>query len=187
MKDGVLLATEIAEPYAQALMSLAQSQDLTARFGEDVNAILNLLRESEELRRFLDNPIVSADDKKSVLQQVLRDDQVHPYVRNFLLVLVDQRRIAFLESVLKQFQALLRELNQTVLAEVTSAVDLNEGQQQAVRDRVLALTGARQVELATRIDPALIGGVIIKVGSQIIDASLQGQLRRITLKLSSAA
>lgn len=187
MKDGILLATEIAEPYAQALMSLAQSQNLTDRFGEDVSGILAVLKESDDLRSFLENPIVPADSKKSVLQQVIGGDQVHPYVRNFLLVLVDQRRIAFLPSILKQFQALLRELNQTVLAEVTSAIDLNDGQQQAVRDRVLSMTGARQVELETRIDPALIGGVIIKVGSQIIDASLRGQLRRISLKLSSAA
>lgn len=187
MKDGILLATEIAEPYAQALMSLAKSQNLTDRFGEDVGGILALLKGSDDLQSFLENPIVPADSKKAVLKQVIGgDDQVHPYVRNFLLVLVDQRRIAFLSSILKQFQALLRELNQTVLAEVTSAVDLNEGQQQAVRDRVLSMTGARQVELETRIDPALIGGVIIKVGSQIIDASLRGQLRRISLKLSSA-
>lgn len=81
--------------------------------------------------------------------------------------------------------ALLRQLNQTVLAEITSAVPLTETQQQAITEKVITLTKARQVELATKIDSDLIGGVIIKVGSQVIDASLRGQLRRLSLRLSS--
>ncbi|MBW4693613.1 MAG: F0F1 ATP synthase subunit delta [Lyngbya sp. HA4199-MV5] len=185
MSDNVI-TSEIASPYAQALMSLAKSENLSDRFGEDASAILTLLKESPDLDQFLSSPVIDLDTKKAVLQQVL-GDQVHPYVRNFLLLIVDQRRIAFLGGILKQYQALLRELNQTALAEVISAVPLSEEQQQTVRERVIALTGARQVELETTIDPSLIGGVIIKVGSQIIDASLRGQLRRISLRLSSAA
>ena len=184
MNDSVI-TSEISAPYAQALMSLAKSENLSDRFGEDASSILHLLKESPDLDQFLASPVVDLDAKKAVLQQVL-GDQVHPYMRNFLLLIVDQRRIAFLSGILKQYQALLRELNQTALAEVISAIELNEGQQQTVRDRVIALTGAHQVELETTIDPDLIGGVIIKVGSQIIDASLRGQLRRISLKLGSA-
>jgi F-type H+-transporting ATPase subunit delta len=86
---------------------------------------------------------------------------------------------------LRQYLALLRQLNQTVLAEITSAVPLTETQQQAITEKVIALTNARQVEIETKIDSELIGGVIIKVGSQVIDASLRGQLRRISLRLSS--
>ncbi|PSB24609.1 ATP synthase F1 subunit delta [Stenomitos frigidus] len=184
MNDSVI-TSEISAPYAQALMSLAKSEDLSDRFGEDAASILNLLKESPDLDQFLASPVIDLDAKKAVLQQVL-GDQVHPHVRNFLLLIVDHRRVAFLSGILRQYQALLRELNQTALAEVISAVELNEGQQQTVRDRVVALTGARQVDLETTIDPDLIGGVIIKVGSQIIDASLRGQLRRISLKLGSA-
>jgi F-type H+-transporting ATPase subunit delta len=79
----------------------------------------------------------------------------------------------------------LRQLNQTVLAEITSAVPLTETQQQAITEKVITLTKAVRVELATKIDSDLIGGVIIKVGSQVIDASLRGQLRRLSLRLSS--
>jgi F-type H+-transporting ATPase subunit delta len=87
---------------------------------------------------------------------------------------------------LKQFQAQLRELKQTVVAEVISAVELTDAQRQSVSDKVKAMTSANQVELDTKIDPDLIGGVIIKVGSQVIDASLRGQLRRIGISLSRA-
>ena len=185
MNDSVI-TSEISAPYAQALMSLAKSENLSDRFGDDAASLLNLLKESPDLDQFLASPVIDLDAKKAVLQQIL-GDQVHPHMRNFLLLIVDHRRVSFLGGILKQYQALLRELNQTALAEVVSAVELNEGQQQTVRDRVIALTGARQVALETTIDPELIGGVIIKVGSQIIDASLRGQLRRISLKLGSAA
>jgi F-type H+-transporting ATPase subunit delta len=180
------VSAEVVEPYAEALMSVAQSHDLKDRFGEEVNSLLRLLKDSEELRQFLASPIVDTEAKKAVLQQIL-GDQVHPYLRNFLMILVDRRRILFLEQIGKHYQTILRKLNQTVLAEVTSTVDLTEAQQQAIREKVTAMTGAHQVELETHLDPDLIGGVIIRVGSQVVDASLRGQLRRISLRLSSAA
>jgi F-type H+-transporting ATPase subunit delta len=166
-------------------MSVAQANNLIDRIGEDVASLLNLLKESPELQQFLSSPVVKAEDKKAVLGRIA-GEQLHPYTRNFLNLLVERRRILFLEGICKQFQALLRKLNQTVLAEVTSAVELNEAQQQSVREKVMAMTNAQQVELDARVDPDLIGGVIIKVGSQLIDASLRGQLRRIGLRLTSA-
>jgi len=106
-------------------------------------------------------------------------------MHSFLKLLVDKGRILFLEGIGKQYLARLRELNQTVLAEVTSAVPLSDAQQQTVREKVQAMSSARQVEIETKIDADLIGGVIIKVGSQVIDASLRGQLRRLGIRLNS--
>ena len=176
--------TEIAQPYAQALLSLAQSKNLTEDFGTDARTFLSLLTGSKELENYLSNPFIQAENKKNLLKQVLGDG-VSPYLRNFLLLLVDRRRISFLAAILQQYLVLLRQLNQTVLAEVTSTVALTEAQQQAITEKVIAITKARLVELETKIDKELIGGVIIKVGSQVIDASLRGQLRRLTLSLNS--
>jgi F-type H+-transporting ATPase subunit delta len=148
--------------------------------------LLGVLESSEDLKHFLGNPVVSAENKKAVLRQVAGDG-LHPYILNFLMLLVERRRILFLEGICKQFQALLRKLNQTVLAEVISAVELSDAQQQAIGEKVKAISGAQQVELDTKLDPDLIGGVIIKVGSQVLDASLRGQLRRIGIRLNSAA
>lgn len=181
-----LISAEIAEPYAQALMSVAQSADQVDRIGEDVTSFLSILAESEDLSACLASPIVEAGVKKAVLRQVA-GEQLHPFTLNFLLVLVDRGRILFVEDVLKQFQNLLRQLRKTILAEVTSAVELTGEQQDAIRQRVLGMTQADQAELDLRVDPALIGGVIIKVGSQVVDASLRSQLRRIGMKLGSAS
>jgi len=184
MNDSVV-SSQVLEPYAQALMSLAKSQDLTERFGEDVRSLISMMSDSEDLRDFLANPFIKPDSKKAALQQIV-GEQLHPFMLNFLMLLVDRRRISYVAGIGKQYLALLRELNQTVLAEVTSAVALTDAQKQTVRDKVIAMTSARQVELETNLDADLIGGVIIQVGSQIIDASLRGQLRRISLRLTSA-
>jgi len=183
MKSDAATA-EISQPYAQALLSIAQSQNLTEEVAEDTRTFLGLLRGSQELTNFLSNPFVKQENKKNVLKQLLGEGG-NSYLRNFLLLLVDRRRIAFLEPILQQYLVLLRQLNQTVLAEITSAVPLTEAQQQAITEKVITFTKARQVELETKIDSDLIGGVIIKVGSQVIDASLRGQLRRLSLRLSS--
>ena len=175
---------EIAQPYAQALMSLARPNDLQEELGEDVRSLLKLLESSEQLRNVLENPFVKAENKKALLRQVVGEG-INPYLRNFLMLVVDRGRILLLKEICQEYLALLRQLNQTVLGEVTSAVELTEAQQQAVREKVIAMTNARQVELDTKLDPDLIGGVIIKVGSQVIDASLRGQLRRLSLSLSS--
>lgn len=186
MNETGVVTGEILERYAQALLAIAQDNNCLDAVGQDVNSILGVLKDSPDLREFLSSPIFKANAKKGVLNQVL-GDSVHPFTKNFLLVLVDRRRIVLLEGICKQFQALLRKLNQTVLAEVTSVNELSDDQKRSLQEKVMAITGARSVELETQIDPDLIGGVIIKIGSQVIDASLRGQLRRISLRLGNAA
>jgi len=165
-------------------MSLAKSNNLSEQFGNDIRSLLSLLESSQELRQFLANPLIKPDAKKAVIQQIA-GEEMNPLMRNFLRLLVDKGRILFLEGIGKQYLTKLRELNQTVLAEVTSAVPLSDAQMQTVREKVQAMTSARQVEIETKIDADLIGGVVIKVGSQVIDASLRGQLRRLGIRLSS--
>jgi F-type H+-transporting ATPase subunit delta len=165
-------------------MSLAKSNNLSEEFGNEIRSLLGLLESSEDLRQFLGNPLIKPDAKKAVIKQIAGED-MNPLMRSFLSLLIDKGRILFLEGIGKQYLTQLRELNQTVLAEVTSAVPLSDAQQQTVREKVQAMTSARQVEIETKIDADLIGGVVIKVGSQVIDASLRGQLRRLGIRLAS--
>ncbi|MFM7191305.1 MAG: ATP synthase F1 subunit delta, partial [Microcystaceae cyanobacterium] len=120
------------------------------------------------------------------LRRILGENSNH-YLLNFLMLLVDKRRIVFLSAVCQQYLDLLRQLTNTVLAEVVSALTLTDEQRHTVTDKVKQLTGANAVELKTTVDPDIIGGVIIKVGSQVFDSSLKGQLRRISLSLGDAA
>lgn len=181
--SGTLINSEVGEPYAQALMSLAQQSDLTNQFGDTFRSLSSLLEDSKEFREFVLNPVIKGEDKKEVLKKVMGDD-ANPYLINFMMLLVDKRRIVFLEPIVEQYLNLLRKLNQTVLAEVTSATELSDEQKQNVVEKVKAIAEARDVELKTSVDPDLIGGVIIKVGSKVIDASIRGQLRRISISLN---
>ena len=181
---SALSLTEIAEPYAQALMSVAQTHNITDQIGEDTQSLLALTAESEDLRLLINSPLVTAEKKKAVLRQII-GEQVTPYTLNFLMLLVDRGRILVLPEVCKQYQKLLRQMKQAVLAEVTSAVELTDEQKEAIKQRVIAATQASQVDLDTRVDPDLLGGVVIKVGSQIYDASLRGHLRRIGMRLGA--
>lgn len=183
MKDTTM-TTPITMPYAQALIEVAEANQMVDQIGAEVGDLLTALESSEDLRQFLANPLLDPEAKKAVLRQVV-GDQVNSVLLNFLMVLVDRNRIVFLDSVLRQYQALLRELNQTVLADVTTAIELSDRQRSQIKDQVIGFTGARNVELSVEIDPSLLGGLIIKVGSQVIDASLRTQLRRIGQQLVS--
>jgi F-type H+-transporting ATPase subunit delta len=185
MRDTTL-SSEIAGPYAKALMSVADDRSAVDQVGSEVADLLGLLASSEELTGFLANPLTNPDAKKGVLSQIA-EGRLSDFVLSFLLLLVDRGRIVFLLPILEQYQALLRERNQTVLADVTAAVELSEDQQNAIRDRVKAMTGANNVELLIQIDPSIIGGLVVKVGSQVIDTSLRGQLRRLGLQLTATA
>jgi F-type H+-transporting ATPase subunit delta len=185
MNEGAV-SSEITMPYAKALMDIAKDNSLTDQIGVEVAELLEVLDGSEELTQFLANPLIDPEAKKGVLRQIA-EGKVNPFLLNVLLLLVDRNRIMFLDGVLEQYQVLLRELNQTVLADVISAVDLSEEQATVIKERVAGLTGARNVELSVQIDPSLLGGLIVKVGSQVIDASLRGQLRRIGIQLAATA
>lgn len=177
------MSGQIVEPYAEALMSVAQEHNLTEELGTDLRSLLELWQNSPELASFLGNPIVKAEDKKAVLATILGDES-NSYLKNFLMLLVNRRRIMYIDAIAEKYLELLRKLNNVVLAMVTSVAELNEEQKEAIADKVKNLSGASGVEIKTNLDPSLIGGVIIKVGSQVYDTSIRGQLQRISLNLS---
>lgn len=177
--------SEVAAPYAQALLSIAQSKEQVDELSAIATDFINLLKESADLSALLASPIASSDVKKGVLNTVLGDD-TNAQMKNFLMLLVDRGRIYLVEPILQEFLAKIRELKQTVLAEVTSAIALTDEQKETVRQKVQAMTQANSVELVSQVDPELIGGVVIQIGSQVLDASIRGQLRRIGLQLGAS-
>lgn len=184
MKGNV--TSGVAEPYAQALMSIAQDSNSVDQIANDVEFILSAMKDSDELQALIANPLIKGEVKKAVLQQVT-DGRVQGVFYNFLMLLVDRRRIFVLEGICQKFQAMVRDLRNTVLAEVTSTIELNEAQQESVKQKVQAMTNASSVELEMKTDPDLLGGVVIKIGSKVLDASIRGQLRRINASLMSAS
>ncbi len=184
MKGSAAMA-EVIEPYAEALMALAKDSNCLDQFGEDASSIIAVIAGSDELSGLMLSPVFEAAEKKAVLRQIF-EGKIQPNMLNFLMLIVDRKRTAFLTGICKRYSELLRDIKQIVLAEVTSAIELDDAQRQSITEKVKAMTGAQSVEIESKVDSDLIGGVIIKVGSQVVDASLKGQLRRIGINLSRA-
>lgn len=183
---GSKLTSGMTEPYAVALMAIAKDNNFVDQIAGDVDFLLGALKDSEDLQALVANPLINGDVKKAILKQIT-EGRVQSVFYNFLMLLIDRRRLFLVEAICEHFQAMMRELRNTVLAEVTSTIELNEAQKESVKQKVMTMTGASSVELDSKLDADLLGGVIIKIGSQVLDASIRGQLRRINASLTSSS
>jgi F-type H+-transporting ATPase subunit delta len=177
------LSEQVSERYAGAFLDLGKSQSLVDQLGEDATLILAVLAQTPEFLGFLQSPVLKSEAKKSTLTAAFKE-KVHPFTLNFLQILVDRRRIFYMDSILRRYLDLLRAYRKITLAEVTSAGPLTPEQEQSIRERVIKMSGSSNVELNIRVDPRLLGGMIVRVGDKVIDASLKGQLRKLALQLT---
>jgi F-type H+-transporting ATPase subunit delta len=179
------LLNTIATPYAEAFLQVAEANKETDQVVQQAKELLDLWHQSPELRAALASPVLETDAKKASLVKLF-DGQLTPSFLNLLKLLADRQRIGVLDAVLGRFLELYREQRRIALATVTSATPLSEEQQSRIADRIKAMAGTDQVEVDLQVDPALIGGFVLRVGSQVVDASLSGQVRRLGLALAKA-
>nr|YP_009396596.1 ATP synthase CF1 subunit delta [Vertebrata australis]ARW65782.1 ATP synthase CF1 subunit delta [Vertebrata australis] len=175
---------KIALPYAEALIAHAQSLNILDQYKSELSSMLLILSESKDLQAFLLNPLNSNLSKKEVLKKLF-ENQFDSFIMNFLLVLVDRRRIFFLSTIIEKYLKITYLLESITIVELYSAVDLNEEQQIALIDKIKLMTCSNEIKLVAKNDSNLIGGFIIKIGSKIIDASLRGKLNKISLYLNA--
>ncbi|MEQ1899592.1 MAG: F0F1 ATP synthase subunit delta [Devosia sp.] len=172
-QSGVL--TQIAMPYAGALFDLAQSEGSVDAVESGLKEFERLAGESEDFRRFLRSPVITADIKSVAIDAILDKAKPHQTVSNVVKVIARNGRLFALPAVIKQFQALVARSRGEVSAEVTSATPLNGAQLKSLADTLKAKIG-KTVTLTEHVDPSLIGGLVVKVGSQMIDSSLKTKL-----------
>nr|YP_009398444.1 ATP synthase CF1 subunit delta [Lophocladia kuetzingii]ARW67630.1 ATP synthase CF1 subunit delta [Lophocladia kuetzingii] len=175
---------KIAVPYAEALLEIAQNVNILSETRNNLSSISTILSKSKDLQLFLSNPLINATTKKELLR-TLFDDQINSFIMNFLLVLVDRRRISFLTLIIEKYLELTYRLESTTVAELSVASELSELQYQNLMEKIKFITKSNNIKLETNVDPSLIGGFIIKIGSKIIDASLAGKLKQISLYLNA--
>jgi len=174
--------SKIVEPYAEALLELADSNDSLKETTNDINIVSQFLVNSSDLKKFLNNPLITREAKKNVIKDVL-GEQINSKTLTFLLLLVDRGRIAFLDKVAQRFLELSYKNDSIEIAKITSSVQLSAQQQKNIADKLKTITGAKQIKLALKVDPALIGGFTIEIGSKLIDTSIRGQLKQISTLL----
>ena len=177
------LLNAITTPYAEAFLQVAESRQEVDQVVDQAKAVLALWHESPELRQAMASPVLEVDAKKAALEKLFTD-QLTPSFLNLLKLLADRQRIGVLDAVLDRMLELYREQRNIALANVTSATALSEEQQAELSKKVQAVAGTDKLEIQVSVDPDLIGGFVVKVGSKVIDASLAGQVRRLGLALA---
>ena len=178
------MVVKIAQPYAEALLTLANSNDSLKATINDMSIVAQFLANSSDLKKFLANPLVASKTKKSVLKDVL-GEQIQPKTLTFLMLLVDRGRIAFLGDIAQKFLELSYKEESIEIAKVISAVSLSLEQQKGLAEKLKEITGAKQIKLALKVDPHLIGGFTVEIGSKLIDTSIRGQLKKISTLLGA--
>jgi F-type H+-transporting ATPase subunit delta len=173
------MSIKVAEPYAEALLDLAKSNNSLKATTNDMNIVSQFLVNSSDLKKFLGNPLITKDAKKNVVKDIL-GEQIGGGTLKFLLVLVDKGRIEVLESIAQKFLELSYKQESIEIAKITSSIQLSAEQQKEIAEKLKVITGAKQIKLALRVDPQLIGGFTIEVGSKMIDTSIRGQLKQIS-------
>jgi F-type H+-transporting ATPase subunit delta len=169
--------------YANALFEAAQEQGKLERVGDELAQLVAAERDVPELRELLRNPQLDPRARRAALEDVLGESD--ELLRNFLLVLSDKGRAGQLEEIAAEFERLVAEAAGIVHAELTTAVELSDDEADKLLAQIEQASG-RKVEATRAVDPDLIGGIVLQVGSHRLDASVRGRLDRLRRQLVTA-
>jgi F-type H+-transporting ATPase subunit delta len=175
----------LAGRYALALLELADEQKQLDQVADDLRGLKGLIGESEDLRRLISNPIYSRDQQAKSLEAIFDKAGGGQLTRRFLLVVAHNRRLFAVPSMIDAYLSELARRRGEVKAQVTSARQLSDQQQQALADALKASFGGK-VQVEVKVDQSLIGGLIVKIGSRMIDSSLRSKLQRLQLAMKGA-
>ena len=173
---------EIATVYARSLFEVASEQDKLDVVREQLGAFADALNETRELQVFFFSPYFSTQEKKDGLERAVSD--ADPVVLNFLKLLIEKHRMPVIFRARADYDRLWEEENKLLPVEITSAVELDKEIVQQLGDRIGEQTG-RKVELSSSIQPDILGGIVVRVGNSVLDASIRNrldQLRRQVVK-----
>ena len=169
------ITASLAGRYAAALYDLAGEQGVVTAVESDLDTLASAVRESADLAALLKNPEVSRDAAGKAVDAVAAHLELSSLTRNFLGVLSANRRLASLPDVVRAFSAIAAAARGEVTAEVTTAHPLDEAQLAALADKLKAREG-RSVMVKAHVDPAILGGLVVKIGSRMIDGSIRTRL-----------
>lgn len=172
----------LAERYAAALFDLADERKALDGVAMDLKALRGLIAESADLRRMIRSPVLARGEQAKATAALSERAGFKELTRNFLGLLARNRRLFALPEIIEGFLGILAARRGEVTAQVISAQDLSETQRKAIDERLRKAVGGK-VAIDLKIDPGLLGGLVIKVGSRMVDASLKSKLRRLELAM----
>jgi len=175
---------EIAEVYARSLFEVAKEHDALDEIHDQLGAFADELSKNRELQVFFFSPYFSSEEKKDGIKRIVVGGDEH-FVR-FLELLAERHRLPATFRIRRAFDELWREEHKVLPVEVTSAVELDSTLVASIESRIKEATG-RQVETTHKVDPNIIGGLVLRVGNKVLDASVSGRLARLRRQITRAA
>lgn len=168
--------------YASALFELAKEQNAIAQVEGDLDRFQAMLDESTDLKRLVESPVFKADEQSRALTAVLDQAGVSGLAGNFLRLIANNRRLFAVPQMIAVFRELASRDRGEVPAEVATAEPLTDAQVEALKER-LRISIGKEVKLTTKVDPELLGGMVLKVGSRMIDSSLRTKLTTLKMRM----
>jgi F-type H+-transporting ATPase subunit delta len=177
MASELDISLAAADIYAQALLELANERDVAEDLFEEFHSLIEYLEGDDEFRGFMASFAVDDDDRREVLKRVF-SGRISEMLLNLMLVLNDHNRAGIVKLVFERFKKLYDEQLNREDVEVTSAVPLTDDERAAIEAEVTGFTG-KQAVLVEKVDPSILGGLIVQVGDRQFDASIKTQLARL--------
>jgi len=175
----------LAERYANALLELAEERKTLERVARDLEALKALLADSPELAHVVRSPLIAREDRARAVQAVAERAGFSELTRNFIGVVARHGRLFALQAIAARFLAVLAARRGEATAEVTAAHPLDDSQIRALEAALGSAAGGK-VSIDLKVDPAILGGLVVRLGSRLYDSSLGSRLRRLELSMKGA-
>ena len=175
---------ELAQVYANALFEVASENDVIDDVREQLGQFADELDENRDLQVFLFSPYFSSQEKKDGISKIV--DGADERFLNFLELLAERHRMPAIFRIRRAYDALWREENKLLPVTVTSAVELDEGLVEGLGKRIEEQTG-KKVELTSKVDSDVLGGLVLQVGNMVLDASIRNRLEQLRKQVAKAA
>lgn len=176
----------LAKRYALALFELAEEKKQLDSVSGDLAALAKMIEESADLRRLLRSPVLSRDEQGRAMAAVVKAAGFSDLTGRFAGLVARNRRLFALTGIIKAFHAMLAEKRGEQMAHVIAARPLTMAQENAVADAIRAMVGGK-VSIDVKVDPSLMGGLVVRVGSRMIDSSIRTKLQKMQLAMKGVA
>ncbi|HEY7232470.1 MAG TPA: F0F1 ATP synthase subunit delta [Pseudolabrys sp.] len=176
----------VAGRYASALFELALENKAVDAVKKDLDQFDALIGGSADLHRLVRSPVFDADEQLSALSAILAKAGITGLAANFLRVITTNRRLFAVRDMIRSYRALVARHKGEVTAQVTVAEKLSDTHLEALKSALKSVTKGKDIDLDLRVDPAIIGGLVVKVGSRMVDSSLRTKLNSIKLAMKEA-
>jgi F-type H+-transporting ATPase subunit delta len=183
-KDPII--SGMAGRYANALFELAREDKATDAVKADLERFDALIAENPDLNRLVRSPVFDADEQLRALAAILDKAGIGSLAAKFLRVITTNRRLFALRDMIRGYRALVAQHKGEVTANITVAEPLNDKNLGALKSALKSVTGGKDIDLDVKIDPAIIGGLVVKVGSRMVDSSLRTKLNAIKIAMKEA-